>query len=92
MLQPLNGLVYVMPDAPIEKKGMIVIPPTNHRQTSGIVRASDSPLCKKGDHVSYARFYPIEFNCEEIVVVSEKDLLGVDTELMTLPAPSPIVV
>ena len=79
MLKPVNGLVYVMPDAPVEKKGMIVLPITNARQTSGIVRASDSPLCKAGDHVSYARFYPIEFNGEEIVVVSEKDLLGVDS-------------
>lgn len=80
MMKPVNHCVYVKPDAPIERKGNIILPQTNAMQSRGIVRASDSLLCKEGDHVVYARFFPIEVAGEELIVVNEKDLIGVDYE------------
>lgn len=87
MMKPVNQCLYVKPDEPIEMKQGIIMPMTNMRQTRGVVRASDSSLCKVGDHVIYARFFPVEVDGEDLISVHEKELIGVDAEYVA-PAPA----
>lgn len=84
-LNPVNKVTFVKPDKPLEKIGEIFVvtsqetAPASH----GIVLATDSALCKVGDRVVYSRFWPTDVNGEDLVVVDEKNLVGVDTD----PAP-----
>lgn len=80
MLKPLNKCVYVKPDAPLLKRGNLFMPPSDNRQCHGIVQTSGSELCKAGDRVLYARFWPTTFMGEDLMVVDERDLVGVDPD------------
>lgn len=80
MLKPVNKCIYVLPDAPMEKKGDLFLPPSDVKQSHGIVQASDSDLCKPGDLIAYTRFFPTTVRGVDMVIVDEKSLIGIDTE------------
>ncbi len=85
MFKPVNGVVLVKPDAPIEKKGKIFLPPLDEKQHCGIVQQSDSPICKAGDLIAYTRFFPMTVRGVDMVTVDAKSIIGVDDAPAALP-------
>lgn len=84
-LIPLNTHVYVKPDAPVEKVGALFVPPSSTTQCTGLVIASDTPLCQPGDRVVYSRFWPFDFEGNTIVCCLAKDLVGVKRAALIEP-------
>lgn len=81
MFKPVNKTLFVLPDKAIEMAGAIILPATDKRQTVGTVKASDSEMAKAGDRVIFARMSPVPTGVQsELVVVYERDLLGVETD------------
>lgn len=89
MLKPINKAIYVRPDAPLEKKGALYLPPTDVKQHCGIVTASDSALCKPGDLIAYTRFFPTTVRGVDLVV-DEKSIIGVDESPEPLDVDGPV--
>ena len=78
MMKPVNKLVYILPDAPMERneKG-IYLPPSSKKQTVGKVIASNSPMCKAGDRASYRGYVPHPED-DSLVIVDDRAITGVD--------------